>query len=636
MNHEHGLSSPRCPFRVRAWLSRWGRRSAKWFLLLLFVAGTAGSFWNLHQREEQLGREFPLQGTALQTLSLQEFRKLYSEEVVNRVLPHGIEAAHDYENRDRTIPLPATLLSELGKRISASRPGAHVRLYSDYPFPWRKEGGPRDEFEREALAALRRQPEQPFYRFEDFEGRPSLRYAVADRMEVSCVNCHNSHRDSPKTDWHLGDIRGVLEFIRPLDSTVADSRTARQWGLLFTLGMAGLGLAGLGCMYLRLQRTAASLSVSESRMRAVLDTALDCSITIDHEGKVLEFNPAAEKTFGYRRETVIGKRLQELIIPTRMRGAHERGLRHYLATGEAPVLGKRIEITALRADGTEFPAELAINVVRQNGPPLFTGYLRDLTERKQAEAQLRRREEALAERALLSALTADVALALTKSDNLKAILQHCCGAAVHHLDAAFARIWILNEKAQVLDLQASAGMYTHLDGAHSRVPVGKFKIGLIAQERKPHLTNEVLGDPRVGDQEWAQREGMVAFAGYPLLVEDRLVGVMAMFARQPLTKATLEALGVVADGVALGTVRLRAQSELEDAIGRVTQLQGLLPICSYCKKIRDDHNYWHQVERYIASHSEARFTHGVCPECWKAVVQPEFQKRGLQAPPREA
>ena len=91
-------------------------------------------------------------------------------------------------------------------------------------------------------------------------------------------------------------------------------------------------------------------------------------------------------------------------------------------------------------------------------------------------------------------------------------------------------------QGDVLELQASAGLYTHLDGPHSRVPVGQYKIGLIAQERKPHLTNTVVGDPRVSDQEWAQREGMVAFAGYPLIVEDRLVGVMAMFARHPFRR----------------------------------------------------------------------------------------------------
>ena len=89
----------------------------------------------------------------------------------------------------------------------------------------------------------------------------------------------------------------------------------------------------------------------------------------------------------------------------------------------------------------------------------------------------------------------------------------------------------LNSRDDVLELRASAGQYTHLDGPHSRVPVGKYKIGLIAQERQPHLANSVVGDPRVSDQEWALREGMIAFAGYPLIIENRLVGVMAMFAR---------------------------------------------------------------------------------------------------------
>ena len=140
------------------------------------------------------------------------------------------------------------------------------------------------------------------------------------------------------------------------------------------------------------------------------------------------------------------------------------------------------------------------------------------------------------------------------------MLQRCAEALVDHLHGAFARIWTLNPQGDVLELQASAGLYTHLDGPHSRVPVGQYKIGLIAQERRPHLTNAVAGDPRVSDQGWAQREGMVAFAGYPLVVDDRLVGVMAMFARQPLSEATLDAMAAVADGIALGVERKRAES----------------------------------------------------------------------------
>jgi PAS domain S-box-containing protein len=169
-----------------------------------------------------------------------------------------------------------------------------------------------------------------------------------------------------------------------------------------------------------------------------------------------------------------------------------------------------------------------------------------------------------AERAHLAELNADVTAALVQGNTLRDTLQPCAEAFVRHLDAAFARIWILQEAEQVLELQASAGMYTHLDGPHSRVPVGQFKIGLIAKERTPHLTNQVIGDPRVHDQEWAKREGMVAFAGFPLIVHDRVVGVVAMFSRQPFTPFALQALASVAQGIALGIDRRRGEDAIRE------------------------------------------------------------------------
>ena len=125
-----------------------------------------------------------------------------------------------------------------------------------------------------------------------------------------------------------------------------------------------------------------------------MQSALDCIITIDAEGRVTEFNPAAEKTFGYTREEILGKQLAETIIPPSMRDAHRRGMRRYLETGEGPVLGKRIEISALRADGSEFPVELAVTRMHHEGPPIFTAFLRDLSERKRAEQELKAAKEA--------------------------------------------------------------------------------------------------------------------------------------------------------------------------------------------------------------------------------------------------
>jgi PAS domain S-box-containing protein len=169
--------------------------------------------------------------------------------------------------------------------------------------------------------------------------------------------------------------------------------------------------------------------------------------------------------------------------------------------------------------------------------------------------------DALEERVRLAVFGAEVGTALTQDTSLRDMLRRCAAAMVHHLDAAFARIWTLNHAKNVLELQASAGLYTHLDGPHSRVPVGQFEIGLIAQERQPHLTNAVIGDPRIHDQDWAQREGMVAFAGYPLLIAGRVVGVMALFARHPLTAAALQAMAAVADGIAMGIERKQAERE---------------------------------------------------------------------------
>jgi PAS domain S-box-containing protein len=136
-----------------------------------------------------------------------------------------------------------------------------------------------------------------------------------------------------------------------------------------------------------------NLRDSETRKAAILETALDCIITIDHESCILEFNPAAEKTFGYKRADILGKDLTQLIIPPPFRDAHRAGIRKFLATGEGPVLGNRLELPAFRADGAEIMVELAVNHIPMDGPPTFTAYLRDITQRKNDEAALQQAKE---------------------------------------------------------------------------------------------------------------------------------------------------------------------------------------------------------------------------------------------------
>lgn len=184
--------------------------------------------------------------------------------------------------------------------------------------------------------------------------------------------------------------------------------------------------------------------------------------------------------------------------------------------------------------------------------------IHEITEHKRANDEL-------TERMRLAAFVADIGIVLTQGKTLQNALQGCAEAMVKHLDSAFARIWILDKDRKDLKLQASAGMYAHIDGANSCVPVGKFNIGFIAQSCQPYMTNAVVGDSHVHDQEWARREGMVAFAGYPLIIEGGAVGVMAMFSKKQLKESTLEALGSVADTIALGIQQKHTEKLLRES-----------------------------------------------------------------------
>ncbi len=164
------------------------------------------------------------------------------------------------------------------------------------------------------------------------------------------------------------------------------------------------------------------------------------------------------------------------------------------------------------------------------------------------------------------AFNAEISDALSKSDApLDTILRECAEVVVRHADAAFARIWLVNETENMLELHASAGMYTHLDGPHSRVRVGTLKIGRIAATGQPHLTNNVQHDPFISDKEWARREGMISFAGYPLSLGGKVIGVIAMFARHALKEDLLDSFSCAATAIAQGIDRKRTEQAFRDS-----------------------------------------------------------------------
>ncbi|HKG15532.1 MAG TPA: PAS domain S-box protein [Pyrinomonadaceae bacterium] len=306
----------------------------------------------------------------------------------------------------------------------------------------------------------------------------------------------------------------------------------------------------------------ASGDIERARLAAIVDSSDDAIISKTLDGTVTSWNAAAERLYGYTAAEVVGREIF-VIAPPELHGQ----VREILARLRGGDGGFRGETVRVRKDGSLVDVAVTVSPIRNSAGEVVGGstIARDITEIKRAKGELARRVRQ-------AAIGADVGGALAEGGvSLRQALQRCCEAVVKHLDAAFARVWTLERGSGVLELQASAGMYRHLDGAHGRVPVGKFKIGLIAAERKPHLTNSVVGDPRVGDQEWAKREGMAAFAGYPLLVEDRLVGVLAMFSRAALPDDTLEALASVANVIAQGIERKRAEEALSELLSEREQ-----------------------------------------------------------------
>ncbi|HBL58500.1 MAG TPA: hypothetical protein DDZ80_08275 [Cyanobacteria bacterium UBA8803] len=306
-----------------------------------------------------------------------------------------------------------------------------------------------------------------------------------------------------------------------------------------------------------LQESEAELRAREQELRLITD-ALPVAIGyIDAEQRHCFVNRTYEIWRNCSRDEILGKSIRELVDDTAYQVLEpyvNQALAGQTTTFEAEILlptGKKYLSVTLIPD---FDANAqAIGFYALNT---------DIGHHKKAEEVLRQSEAQFREQAILSAFRADVGSALAQSDRLSLMLHRCVEAVVKHFNAAFARIWTLNKDENILELQASAGMYTRLDGTYSRVPVGSFKVGQIAQDHCPLLTNNVFYESSI-DQEWAEREGMMAFAGYPILLEGQLVGVIAMFTRHPIPSSNFEALGFAAHEIALGIRRKQAEVALQ-------------------------------------------------------------------------
>jgi signal transduction histidine kinase len=404
-------------------------------LAVLIAVIVAGSFWYLRKLQDQLVSTLPVEGTRLQLQTLEEIRALYTSEVVGNVLGQGIEVTHDYHGKKRAIPLPATLMIDLGQRLAQSGASLEIRLYSDYPFPWRRDGGPRDAFEREALTALRRNPTEPFYRFQVYKGQRALRYAVADRMGPDCVSCHNTHPDSPKRDWKVGDVRGVLEATRFITAFAAAAQEGqrRAFWVIGAIGM--LGFACVGLVFVKQRRDAGALRESATRLTA------DVTLRTRAEEEIRRLNDELE-----RRVVERTQQLEE--VHRKLRDAsHEAGMAA-VATNVLHNVGNVLNSVNVSANLvaqqalTSKAASLgkAVALLREHEPDLGTfittdargqhmvTYLGNLAEHLQAEQ----------------------AVFVRETDSLRANIEHIKDIVT--MQQRYAKVSGVNEIVSVVDL----------------------------------------------------------------------------------------------------------------------------------------------------------------------------------------
>jgi PAS domain S-box-containing protein len=363
----------------------------------------------------------------------------------------------------------------------------------------------------------------------------------------------------------------VLRQIEAGETVAFESRHRRKNGATFPVEVRGKAfwegerrfIVSLVRDITERKRAGEALRESEERFRNYFELSLTpMAITSPEKGWV-RVNDKLCELLGYTDDELRARNWADLTHPDDL----DADLTQFERMLRGEIEGYFLEKRFVRQDGKVVNTILSVRAVRRpdGSADYCLAQLLDITALKQIEQELRQAKEAEVERARLAELGRDVGIALSQGDTLRELLQPCAEAVVRYLSAAFARIWWLPPGNDVLELQASAGMYTHLDGPHSHIPIGRLKIGRIAQERRPVLTNDVQRDPCIGDPAWARREGMVAFAGFPLIVKDHCLGVLGMFARRPLSEAVLQALESVAGVIALGIERKQQQTELRRA-----------------------------------------------------------------------
>lgn len=315
------------------------------------------------------------------------------------------------------------------------------------------------------------------------------------------------------------------------------------------------------------KRAEEALRDSEQRLQDIIDYTTAVIWVKDLELRYLLVNREYERRHLVSREDIRGKTDFD-ILPPDVAAEVRTNDRRVIEAG----IPMQFEESVPSADGERFYISSKFLLRDRIGKPYAVcGIATDITQQKRAEARERRQ-------ARQEAMRADIQVAFSDEieSSLKTVLQRCTEAIVSRLDAALVLIWTLNESENLLELQARAGQYTHLGDQRRHVPLGDFRIGPTAQQRKSHVLNQARNDRYVSHRKKPTREAVHAFAGIPLIVEGRLVGVLDLFAHTMLETDTIDAIGSVADMVAQGIDRKLAAEKIRENSARLSRTSEVL------------------------------------------------------------
>lgn len=396
-------------------------------LALFLTTGSGFVLWNSFQNAKEINEASAVEEAQRLASSIAEFRNFYSTEIVPKARDAGVTITHNYTKQPNALPLPATFAKDFGDFINSGNTDFNVRLYSDKPFPWRTNTN-LDDFEVWALKQLTETKQDAVWRFEKKNGQSVIRFARADTLGESCVGCHNNYPGTPKTDWKVGDLRGILEITSPIQSLESAAIGSFKQSLFIMLGVI-VGMISLLILVLRRMRkalrlahqaltetsrsdqlkaeeierrkaVAQTLKVTDAKMRAIVNSVQDVIIAIDQHGVITDINDSILAVFGYEPSELLGKNIR-VLVGDEHRDKHDGYLENYVKTGEAHVIGMRRELFAVKKDGTRFPIELAVNDARVDSQILFTGIIRDITHRRKNEEQIAKAHKAAIESANL-------------------------------------------------------------------------------------------------------------------------------------------------------------------------------------------------------------------------------------------